>query len=202
MASSVNQHDIDAARKQRLVDGKPLEQVDTARSSRCKRRDAVDAGAAQVRKPAPASRLSTCRISVVERVRIFVAAEREAVERRQARRHRRSARRLADRRILHHRRAGVELEPFRDIRGLRHPRDRARSACRDRTASARSQPRRASWAAACRASPRCCWTRARPRHRIHHGAKRRLRRQHLVGKPGGQFGNRRHRLSPHRAPCV
>ena len=116
----MNQHDIDAARKQRGVDGQPLEQISRLQSwraappcRRCRGRAA--------RKPAPRVRLSTCRISVVERsgYSLLPNAKRSSAGRFCAIADQREA---ADRRIRDNRRAGVELEPFGDVRRRRHPR--------------------------------------------------------------------------------
>ena len=131
-------------------------------------------------------------------VRIFIAAEREAIERRQvfgiA-----DQRKTGDRRIRDDRRAGVELEPFGDVRRRRHPRiepDRrivVEQGQRDRGGATHHRGRRAGCG-------RDTLNAAGTRHRIHHGPEGRLRRQHLVGKSCGQFGNARH-VSPHPAPA-
>ena len=69
-------------------------------------------------------------------VGILVGAQRETVERRQSRRHRRPARNARLRRIVGQRRAGVEAQPGDDRVVARRAPGRARPACRGRTASA------------------------------------------------------------------
>ena len=91
----------------------------------------------------PSVRLSTCRISVVERSGYSLLPN---AKRSSAGRFSRIAdqRKTGDRRIRDDRRAGVELEPFGDIRLSPTSGRRARPAYRDRTGSARSRRCRAS----------------------------------------------------------
>ena len=110
--------------------------------------DAVDAGALQLDHGAirQAFDLQDQRRRTI---RIFIAAEREAIERRQVLRIA-DQRKTGDRRIRDDRRAGVELEPFGDIRLSPTSGRRARPAYRGRTRSARSRRCRASSRPACR----------------------------------------------------
>ena len=123
----------------------------------CSDRRAVDAGAAQLERGAlrQAFDLQDQRRRTI---RIFIAAEREAIERRKVLGIA-DQRKTADRGIRNDRRAGVEFEPFGDIRLSPTSGRRARPAYRGRTGSARWRRCRASSRQACRRRPRyaeCC----------------------------------------------
>ncbi len=116
-------------------------------------RRAVDAGALQLDNGAirQAFDLQDQRRRTV---RIFIAAEREAIERRQVFgvAHQRKT---GDRRIRDNRRAGVELEPFGDVRRRRHPAVEPDRRIVIEQGQRYARPCRASSRPACRLRTRC-----------------------------------------------
>src|SRR6267378_1103484 len=107
-----HQYDIDAARKQRGIDGKSFEQVRWLDRG-LQNSGAVDAGAAQFEGGTLRQALDL-QDQRRRTIRILVGAEREAVESREGSRLA-NERKAADRRIRDHRRADMELEPFGDV---------------------------------------------------------------------------------------
>ena len=193
-----HQHDIDAARKQRGIDREPLEQVH--------RLDRRPASTAVPSMPGPRnSKVRPLRQAFDlqdqrgRTIRIFIAAEREAIERGKRLRHRRSAQNCRSRdprsparwcgisAILSRPRSRTSrVEPDRRIVIEQGQRDRRRAAHHRR--------RRAG-------GDRDALHAAGARHRIHHRAEGRLRRQHLVGETLRAVRQPSSSLSPHRAPA-